>query len=207
MKYLIFGLGNIGNEYAGTRHNIGFEVVDYMAYLQNIEFKPDRYAWTCEFTYKGRTIVLLKPTTYMNLSGKAVRYHLEKHKVEPQNILIIADDKDIPLGSFKLKPKGSGGSHNGINNIVDTLHSVDFPRLRIGIGNDYAKGFQIDFVLGHFDENEKEQLRPCIVEATEIIKNFVTQGIERTMNMFNKKKKDNTTLIDNPASNKEKTEE
>ncbi len=205
MKYLIFGLGNIGNEYAGTRHNIGFEVVDYLAYLQNVEFKPDRYAWTCEFTYKGRTIILLKPTTYMNLSGKAVRYHLEKQKVEMNNILVIADDKDIPLGSCKLKPKGSGGSHNGINNIVETLHSVDFPRLRIGIGNDYAKGFQIDFVLGHFEEKEKELLRPCIVEATEIIKNFATQGIERTMNMFNTKKQNKTILKDNtsPSENKE----
>jgi PTH1 family peptidyl-tRNA hydrolase len=185
MKYLIIGLGNVGKEYEGTRHNIGFEVVDYMAELNNISFQPDRYAHTGKFTFKGRTLMLIKPTTYMNLSGKAVRYYMEKHNIPIENVLVIVDDKDLPLGTLRLKPKGSGGSHNGINHIITVLNSIEFPRLRIGIGNNYPKGFQIDYVLGKFTEEEKKQLRPCVERAVEVVKSFVTQGLERTMNLYN----------------------
>jgi len=185
MKYLIIGLGNIGREYDGTRHNIGFEVVDYIAQLNNLIFASDRYAYTCEFKFKGKTIILAKPTTYMNLSGKSVRYHLNKHKIPVENLLVIVDDKDLPLGTIRLKPKGTGGSHNGINDIVTTLNTLDFARLRIGIGNDYAKGFQINYVLGKFTEDEKKLLRPNIELSVEIVKCFVTQGLERTMNLYN----------------------
>ena len=186
MKYLIIGLGNVGREYEGTRHNIGFEVVDYIAHLNDITFQADRYAHTCQFNFKGRTIILAKPTTYMNLSGKAVRYHLEKHNIPIENLLVVVDDKDLPLGASRLKPKGSGGSHNGINHIITTLNSLEFPRLRIGIGNDYAKGFQVEYVLGKFTEEEKKELRPCIERSVEIIKSFATQGLDRTMNAYNK---------------------
>ena len=185
MKYLIIGLGNIGREYEGTRHNIGFEVVDYIAHLNNLTFAADRYAHTCQFQFKGRTIVLAKPTTYMNLSGKAVRYHLNKHNIPVENLLVVVDDKDLPLGTLRLKPKGTGGTHNGINDIVTTLNTLDFARLRIGIGNDYAKGFQVEYVLGKFTEEEKKLLRPCIEQSVEVVKSFVTQGLDRTMNAVN----------------------
>ena len=186
MKYLVIGLGNVGREYDGTRHNIGFEAVDYIAYLNNLTFKSDRYAHTCELKFKGKTIVLAKPTTYMNLSGKAVRYHLKKHAVSVENLLVIVDDKDLPFGTLRLKPKGTGGTHNGINDIVTTLNTLDFARLRIGIGNDFAKGFQVEYVLGKFTEEEKKQLRPSIELAVEVVKSFVTQGLDRTMNEYNK---------------------
>jgi len=187
MKYLIIGLGNVGKEYDGTRHNVGFEVIDYIAHLYNIVFQPDRYAHTCEFKLKGKTVILAKPTTYMNLCGKAVRYHLNKHNIPVENLLVVVDDKDLPLGVLRLKPKGTGGTHNGINDIVTTLNSLDFARLRVGIGNDYAKGFQIEYVLGKFTETEKRQLRPCIESAAEMVKSFATQGLDKTMNLYNKR--------------------
>ncbi len=187
MKYLVVGLGNIGREYEGTRHNIGFAVVDYIAHQQNITFQSDRYADTCKFNFKGRTLILAKPTTYMNLSGKAVRYHLEKNKIPVENLLVVVDDKDLPLGVLRLKPKGTGGSHNGINDIISVLNTIDFPRLRVGIGNDYPKGYQIEYVLGKFSKEEIEYLRPCVDLSMEIIKNFTTQGIDRTMNLYNKR--------------------
>jgi PTH1 family peptidyl-tRNA hydrolase len=187
MKYLIVGLGNIGREYEGTRHNIGFEVVDYIAHQQNLIFQSDRYADTCKFNFKGRTLILVKPTTYMNLSGKAVRYHLEKNKIAIENLLVVVDDKDLPLGVLRLKPKGTGGSHNGINDIISVLNTIDFPRLRVGIGNDYPKGYQVEYVLGKFAKEEIEYLRPCVELSFEIIKNFTTQGIDRTMSLYNKR--------------------
>ena len=186
MKYLVIGLGNVGREYEGSRHNIGFEVVDYIAHLNNVVFQPDRYAHICKFNFKGRTIILAKPTTYMNLSGKAVRYLMEKHNIPIENLLIVVDDKDLPTGVLRLKPKGSGGSHNGINNIIDILHSVEFPRLRIGIGSNYAKGYQVEYVLGKFSEDEIKLLRPSIEICVDIVKSFVTQGVDRTMNVYNK---------------------
>jgi PTH1 family peptidyl-tRNA hydrolase len=187
MKYLVIGLGNVGREYEGSRHNIGFEVVDYIASLNNVSFQPDRYAHTCKFNFKGRTVILVKPTTYMNLSGKAVRYYMEKFNIPVEKTLIAVDDKDLPLGVLRLKPKGTGGSHNGINNIITVLNSLEFPRLRVGIGNDYPKGYQIEYVLGKFTEEEKKKLRPCIELSVEIVKSFVTQGLDRTMNNYNKR--------------------
>ena len=189
MKYLIVGLGNVGNEYTLTRHNIGFEAVDYIARQAGVNFEADRYAHTCSFRYKGKTIILVKPTTYMNLSGKAVRYHLEKAHIPLDHLLVIADDKDIALGDFKLKPKGSGGSHNGINNIIDTIGDINFPRLRIGIGNNFAKGYQIDFVLGRFETDEIDSLKPVLALMPDIVKSFAAMGIERTMNAYNNKLK------------------
>ena len=189
MKYLIVGLGNVGNEYTLTRHNIGFEAVDYIAQQAGVNFAADRYAHTCSFRYKGKTIILAKPTTYMNLSGKAVRYHLDKLHIPLDHLLVIADDKDIALGDFKLKPKGIGGIHNGINNIIDTIGDINFPRLRIGIGNNFAKGYQIDFVLGHFEKNEIDSLKPVLALMPDILKSFATQGLERTMNAYNNKLK------------------
>jgi PTH1 family peptidyl-tRNA hydrolase len=186
MKYLVIGLGNVGREYEGSRHNIGFEVVDYIAGLNNVSFQPDRYAHTCKFNFRGRTIILAKPTTYMNLSGKAVRYHMEKHNIPLENLLIVVDDKDLPLGVLRLKPKGTGGSHNGINNIITVLNSIEFPRLRVGIGNDYPKGYQVEYVLGKFTKDEINQLRPAIERSVDIVKSFVTQGLDRTMNNYNK---------------------
>ena len=185
MKYLIVGLGNVGRVYDGTRHNIGFEVVDYIALLNNIIFEADRYAHTCQFQFKGRTVILAKPTTYMNLSGKAVRYHLNKHNIPIENLLVVVDDKDLPMGTLRLKPKGTGGTHNGINDIVTTLNTLNFARLRLGIGNDYAKGFQVMYVLGKFTEEEKQQLQPTIERSVEVVKSFVTQGLERTMSTIN----------------------
>jgi PTH1 family peptidyl-tRNA hydrolase len=193
MKYLVVGLGNVGREYEGSRHNIGFEVVDYIAFLNKVSFQPDRYAHTCKFNFKGRTIILAKPTTYMNLSGKAVRYHIEKHNIPLENILIVVDDKDLPLGVLRLKPKGTGGSHNGINHIITILNSIEFPRLKVGIGNNYPKGYQVEYVLGKFTEEEKKQLKPCIELSVEIVKSFVTQGVDRTMNLYNKRPAANDT--------------
>jgi len=187
MKYLVVGLGNIGREYEGTRHNIGFEVLDFIAHQQNLAFQSDRYADTCKFNFKGRTIILAKPTTYMNLSGKAVRYHMTKNNIPIENILIVVDDKDLPLGVLRLKSKGTGGSHNGINDIISVLNTMDFSRLRVGIGNDYPKGYQVEYVLGKFSKEEIEQLRPCVELSVEIIKSFATQGVDRTMNLYNKR--------------------
>ncbi|MDR0368943.1 MAG: aminoacyl-tRNA hydrolase [Bacteroidales bacterium] len=187
MKYLVAGLGNIGREYEGTRHNIGFEVVDYIAHQQNILFQSDRYADTCRFNFKGRTIILAKPTTYMNLSGKAIRYHLEKNKIPIENLLVVVDDKDLPLGVLRLKPSGTGGSHNGINDIITVLNTINFPRLRVGIGNDFPKGYQVEYVLGKFSKEEINVLRPAVELSLEIVKSFATQGLDRTMNLYNKR--------------------
>lgn len=188
MKYLIVGLGNIGSEYTETRHNIGFKVVEYVADSYNLSFQSDRYAHSCSYKLKGRTIILIKPTTYMNLSGKAVRYHMEKHNIPIENILIISDDKDLPLGSIKLKSQGSGGTHNGLNHIIETLDSSYFSRLRFGIGNDFAQGYQVEYVLGTFSPEEHECIKPVIVNTKEIIESFVLQGIQRTMNLYNTRK-------------------
>lgn len=188
MKYLIVGLGNIGSEYAETRHNIGFKVADYIAQSQNLTFETDRYAHSCSFKLKGRTVIIIKPTTYMNLSGKAVSYHMKKNNIPIENILIVSDDKDLPLGSIKLKSQGSGGTHNGLNHIIEILDSSSFSRLRFGIGDNFSQGHQVEYVLGHFSSQELELIQPSIITSEEIIKSFVLQGVQRTMNLFNTKK-------------------
>lgn len=187
MKYLIACLGNIGSEYAGTRHNIGFEVADVLAAEAGTSFVTDRYAAITQVKYKGRQLIVIKPSTYMNLSGNAVRYWLQKEGIEKENLLVIYDDKDLPTGTIRMRGKGSGGSHNGINHIIETLGTDDFPRLRIGIGSDFARGYQVDFVLGKWTDEEKEILIPRLKLVVSAIKTFCTIGIARAMNEFNNK--------------------
>lgn len=187
MKYLIIGLGNIGDEYADTRHNIGFIVADALAQSLRCSFATDRYASVAKGTLKGRTLVTIKPSTYMNLSGKAVRYWMQKEDIPAENILVIVDDLALPLGSLRLKTKGSDGGHNGLISIIETLGTTEFSRLRIGIGNDFARGYQIDYVLGRWSAEETKLLIPRIETTVELIKSFVLIGPERTMNFFNKK--------------------
>ena len=187
MKYLIVGLGNIGDEYRDTRHNRGFNVLDAFAKASNIVFKDGRYGATADLSLKGRQLVLLKPSTYMNLSGNAVRYWMQQEKVPLENVLIVVDDLALPFGTLRLKPKGSDAGHNGLKHIAATLGTENYARLRFGIGNNFPKGAQIDYVLGHFSEEEKQQMGERIDTACEIIKSFCLAGIAITMNQFNKK--------------------
>lgn len=187
MKYLIVGLGNIGDEYRDTRHNIGFNVLDAFAKASNIVFKDGRYGATADLSLKGRQLVLLKPSTYMNLSGNAVRYWMQQEKVPLENVLIVVDDLALPFGALRLKPKGSDAGHNGLKHIAATLGTENYARLRFGIGNNFPKGAQIDYVLGRFSEEEKQQMGERIDTACEIIKSFCLAGIAITMNQFNKK--------------------
>ena len=187
MKYLIVGLGNMGADYDNTRHNIGFDVVDYLAKEFEVEFKNEQLGALAEFRHKGRTFILLKPSTYMNLSGKAVRYWLQKKKVQKQNLFVIVDDLNLPFGKQRLRAKGKDGGHNGLKSIDQLLGGNNYARLRIGIGNEFSKGRQVDYVLGEWSAKEKEQLPEIVKHAAETVKNFATIGIERTMNFFNKK--------------------
>jgi PTH1 family peptidyl-tRNA hydrolase len=173
MKYLIAGLGNIGDEYADTRHNIGFTVLDVLARLSGISFKTGRYADIARMKIKNKSLVLIKPSTYMNLSGKAVRYWLEAEKIPLENLLVIVDDIALPPGQLRLRMKGGPGGHNGLISIIETLETEEFARLRFGIGNDFAKGFQTEYVLGKWTKTEEEILIPKLTEAVEIIKAFV----------------------------------
>ncbi|NOU16383.1 MAG: aminoacyl-tRNA hydrolase [Bacteroidales bacterium] len=188
MKYLIAGLGNIGSEYSNTRHNIGFMVLDALVKASNISFKDTRYGFTSELKHKGRTFILLKPSTYMNLSGKAVSYWLQKEKIPIENLLVVVDDIALPLGSLRLRAGGSDGGHNGLKSIDGILETQNYSRLRFGIGGNFPKGYQVDFVLGEWDDEEKKILPERIQKAYEIIFSFGTIGIERTMNFYNKKK-------------------
>ncbi len=187
MKYLIVGLGNIGDEYSNTRHNIGFIVADAVAQHFKTSFAVGRLASIATFSFKGRQVVLIKPNTYMNLSGKAVKYWLTKEKILPENCLVIVDDLAIPLGTLRLRKKGSDGGHNGLISIIENLGTTEFPRLRIGIGNDFAKGYQVDYVLARWTKEEEKVLLPKIEQSVDIVKNFTTVGIDRTMNLFNTK--------------------
>lgn len=187
MKFLIVGLGNIGAEYQNTRHNIGFKVLDMLAEQSGIFFKTDRLADTAEFKYKGKTLILIKPSTYMNLSGKAVNYWLQKEKILPQNMLVITDDIALPFGTIRIRPKGSDGGHNGLKNINEILNTQEYPRLRFGVGNNFPKGRQAEYVLGEWNEEEKKILNQRIDVATQVVKSFVTVGLQKTMNDFNNK--------------------
>lgn len=186
-KYLIVGLGNPGDEYAGTRHNIGFMVLDAFAKASNILFEDKRYGFVAETTLKGKKLFLLKPTTFMNLSGNAVRYWLDKEHIDQSRLLVISDDLSLPLATLRLKASGSNGTHNGLGHIQQLI-GQKYARLRIGIGNDFPRGRQVDFVLGKFSDEEMQTLEPSIERATEIIKSFVLQGVDITMNQFNSKK-------------------
>lgn len=188
MKYLIFGLGNIGSEYKNTRHNIGFTILDALAEASNIVFSPARYADIAEYRFKARTFVLLKPTTYMNLSGKAVNYWLQKSAVPIENMLVLLDDLALPFGTLRIRAKGSDGGHNGLKSINDSIGRADYARLRFGIGSDFNTGQQVDYVLGDWSAAEKKLLPERIETVHEAIKAFGTLGIHRTMNLFNNSK-------------------
>jgi peptidyl-tRNA hydrolase, PTH1 family len=187
LKYLIAGLGNIGSEYANTRHNIGFKVLDALAKASNTIFSAKRYGDVAEVKHKGRNYILLKPSTYMNLSGKAVSYWLKTEKIPVENLLVIVDDIALPIGTLRLRFKGGDGGHNGLMSIIEVLGTQDFARLRFGIGGDFPKGFQVQYVLGEWTPEEEEILPERYQTAKDIIFSFGTLGVERTMNLFNKK--------------------
>lgn len=187
MKYLIVGLGNMGAKYDNTRHNIGFDVVNFLAKEFEVNFKNDQLGDIAEFKFKGRIFVLLKPSTFMNLSGKSVRYWLQKKKIDQKNLLIILDDLNLPFGKQRLKGKGSDGGHNGLKDINRIFGNNNYARLRLGIGNDYHKGQQADFVLGEWDSEEQDALPKILKTAAETTKAFATIGLSFTMTQFNKK--------------------
>ncbi|MCK4664363.1 MAG: aminoacyl-tRNA hydrolase [Bacteroidales bacterium] len=186
MKYLVVGLGNIGVEYSNTRHNIGFKILDAIAIASNIAFKDKRHAFRAEYKFKSRTFILIKPSTYVNLSGKAVNYWLQKEKIPIENLLIILDDLSLPFGLLRLKQKGGDAGHNGLKSINQILGHQNYSRLRFGIGNNYNRGTQSDYVLNQWSEEEENRIGEYINIAIDIIKNFGTIGIERTMNQYNK---------------------
>ena len=187
MKYLLVGLGNIGPEYKDTRHNIGFQVLDALAGASNAVFEGKRYGDVSEIRIKGRPVILLKPNTYMNLSGSAVAYWVNKEKIALEDIMVVADDLALPFGSLRIRGKGGAGGHNGLKDIIEKLGTEEFARLRCGIGNDFARGGQVDYVLGEWSEEERE-LMPKLKDTTvEILRSFVFQGLARTMNTFNGK--------------------
>lgn len=184
-KFLIAGLGNIGPKYQNTRHNIGFKVLDYIAKEENLNWETEKLGDVTSFKFKGRTFILLKPNTYMNLSGKAVKYWMEKEKIEKENILVVTDDLNLPFGTFRIKPKGSSGGHNGLQNIQDTFSSGAFARFRFGISDEFSKGRQVDYVLGDWTAQEESVMIERIPKALEAIKSFGMAGINNTMNTFN----------------------
>ena len=185
MKYLIVGLGNIGSEYAETRHNIGFKIVDALAKASTSIFKPARLGDMCEVKHKGRTFVLVKPSTFMNLSGKAVQYWLSETKVPLDKLLIVTDDIALPTGTIRIRAKGSDGGHNGLKSINLVLGRTDYPRLRFGVGDDFSKGRQVDHVLGEWTSEELETIQPKIEKSTEAIKAFGTMNLGLVMSGFN----------------------
>ena len=184
-KYLIVGLGNPGCEYENTRHNTGFMVLDKMAESIGVSFEDKRYGYVAETSIKGRKVFLLKPTTYMNLSGNAVRYWLQKENIDQKRLLVVVDDLSIPLGDYRLKGNGSNGGHNGLGNIQQLI-GQQYARLRMGIGSDFQRGQQVDWVLGKYTDEDMRTLQPSIDEAVEIIRSFVLAGLDITMNQFNK---------------------
>lgn len=187
MKYLIACLGNIGAEYANTRHNIGFMIGDRLADDLKGFFSTGRLAQTAELHFKGRTLLVIKPTTYMNLSGKAVKYWMTQEKIPLENVLVVCDDLAIPLGTLRLKKKGSAGGHHGLESIIESTGSNEFCRLRFGLGSNFAYGKQIDFVIGEWKSSEITEIQPRIDVAVEIVKSFTTQGADLTMNQYNNK--------------------
>lgn len=187
-KYLIVGLGNPGAEYAGTRHNTGFMVLDALASSCGGTFADKRYGYVAETSIKGRKVFLLKPTTFMNLSGNAVRYWLEKEHIDQSRLLVVVDDLSLPLGAFRLKGNGSNGGHNGLGHIQQLI-GQQYARLRMGIGNDFPRGGQIDWVLGQYSTEDMAELQPAIDTAVEVVKSFVLTGLDITMNAYNKKGK------------------
>lgn len=184
-KFLIVGLGNVGLQYANTRHNIGFKILDELVKKEDITFNTVRLGDRADFKYKGKLFILLKPSTMMNLSGKAVKYWMDKENIPLQNLLVIVDDLNIPFGEIRLKMKGSDGGHNGLKDIQQKLNTNKYNRFRFGIGNNYSKGHQINFVLNEWEPEEEQALSERLEKSAELIKSFGTAGIERTMNFFN----------------------
>ena len=187
MKYLIVGLGNIGAEYAETRHNVGFKVLDALAEASNTSFTTDRYGAVAEMRHRGHLVTLLKPSTYMNLSGKAVRYWLEATRTPLENLLVIVDDIALPFGTLRMRTKGSDGGHNGLKNINELLGSDAYARIRFGISGDFPRGFQVDYVLGQWTDEERKLMPERLKLFCDAILSFVSIGAARTMNAFNKK--------------------
>ncbi|MFA6591772.1 MAG: aminoacyl-tRNA hydrolase [Bacteroidales bacterium] len=187
MNYLVVGLGNIGAEYARTRHNMGFMILDAWAQASNIVFSSDRYGSIAETSFKGRQITLLKPSTYMNLSGNAVRYWMTKLKIPMENLVVICDDLNLPFGTIRMRKNGSAGGHNGLKNIEELLNSANYTRIRIGIGNDFSRGGQVDFVVGEMQPEEAEKVPEICDKVIKGVKDFTTIGADRTMNIINQK--------------------
>ena len=187
MKYLIVGLGNPGLKYENTRHNVGFKVLDGVAQLFDSTFSPDRHADVANIKYKGRTLILIKPTTFMNLSGKAVNYWMQQEKIPVDRLMIVTDDIALPFGKLRLKGKGSDGGHNGLKDIQAVLNSSVYARLRFGVGNDFFEGRQVDYVLGEWQKEEIDELEDRIKIATEFVKGFTTIGLNQTMSNWNNK--------------------
>ncbi|MBQ6749490.1 MAG: aminoacyl-tRNA hydrolase [Bacteroidaceae bacterium] len=187
MKYLVVGLGNIGDEYVGTRHNIGFRVVDAFAQKQEAQWQDKRYGAIAHTRVKNAEITLLKPSTYMNLSGQAVRYWSQQEKIPVERILIIVDDLSLPVGKIRMRGTGSDGGHNGLKSIASCMMTQDYPRIKFGIGNNFPKGTQIDFVLGQFSDEDNKLINEKLDYVGEMIQSFCLQGLDRTMNQYNKK--------------------
>ncbi|MGN7888747.1 aminoacyl-tRNA hydrolase [Dyadobacter sp. 22481] len=185
MKYLIAGLGNIGPEYAFTRHNAGFMVLDRLAAQHDFKFSFEKLAFVAEWKYKGRHIYFIKPTTYMNLSGKSIRYYMDQYKVTTENTLTIVDELQLPFGTLRIKPKGSHGGHNGLKNIEELLGTTEYPKLRFGIGNNFPRGRQVDYVLKPFSKEEMAELPIILDKAGDMVTSFCTLGIQSTMNNYN----------------------
>lgn len=186
-KYLIAGLGNIGAEYVNTRHNIGFKVLDHLARQESLNFETAKLGAVAEYKLKGKTLVLLKPNTYMNLSGKAIKYWLEKENIPLENLLVITDDLNLPFGAIRIKAKGSDGGHNGLKSTQQLLNTSDYARFRFGISDDFKKGRQVDYVLGEWDDEEKAKLPERLDMAAEAVKSFVLAGLGNTMSTYNGK--------------------
>ena len=184
-KYLLAGLGNIGSEYAGTRHNVGFQVLDALAAAEGFSFESQKLGELGSFRIKGRLVLALKPATYMNRSGKAVKYWMEKEKIPLENLLVITDDINLPFGTLRMKTKGSDGGHNGLKDIQEVLQSNNYPRLRFGVGADFGKGRQVDYVLGTWSEEETKSLPERFGKMCEMLRSFVLSGTSITMNQFN----------------------
>lgn len=185
MKFLIAGLGNIGAEYDSTRHNIGFDIADVFAIKNEVVFTQDRLAYMANFKWRGKSIVLIKPTTYMNLSGKAIKYWMDKEKVPISNVLVLVDELALPLGTLRMKGSGSDGGHNGLKSIQESLQTNKYPRLRFGVGNDFPKGKQVDFVLGRWNSEEMPIVKEKILTSVSMVESFIFRGLQQTMNQYN----------------------
>ena len=184
-KFLIAGLGNIGNEYAGTRHNIGFDVVDAFAFKHEALFVQERLGAVAKLRLKGKQVILLKPSTYMNLSGKAIKYWLDKEEIPLENLLVIVDEVALPLNKLRVRPSGSSAGHNGLRSIEESLQTVNYPRLRFGIGNTYPKGMQVEYVLGKWTSQELPLAKIKLEKSVEVVETFILAGIDTTMNQYN----------------------